>query len=152
MINKTEEFITIWKEARTRFSNQMENLSEADMSKTLGEKSNSIGFLMRHIGDVELLFAKNVFGNKDVKVKAETVIDGEDTGKWTDADELLQYIKDSYSQLLATLENVSEDEWEEEVETKEFGKKSKAEAFARVVSHTAYHAGQIAIINKYSNK
>ncbi|MFN3530884.1 MAG: damage-inducible protein DinB, partial [Bacteroidia bacterium] len=32
---------------------------------------------------------------------------------------------------------------------KEFGTKTKAEAFGRIVSHTAYHAGQLAIINKY---
>ena len=32
---------------------------------------------------------------------------------------------------------------------KEFGKKTKAEAFGRIVSHTAYHAGQMKIINKY---
>lgn len=27
--------------------------------------------------------------------------------------------------------------------------KTKAEALGRIVSHTAYHAGQMAIINKY---
>ena len=35
------------------------------------------------------------------------------------------------------------------ISTKEFGTKTKAEAFGRIISHTAYHAGQMAIINKY---
>jgi len=33
--------------------------------------------------------------------------------------------------------------------TKEFGTKTVAEAFGRIISHTAYHAGQIALIKKY---
>lgn len=39
--------------------------------------------------------------------------------------------------------------WSEVITTKEFGTKTKAEALGRIVSHTAYHAGQIALINKY---
>jgi uncharacterized damage-inducible protein DinB len=35
------------------------------------------------------------------------------------------------------------------ITTKEFGTKTKAEALGRIVSHTAYHAGQIALICKY---
>jgi hypothetical protein len=35
------------------------------------------------------------------------------------------------------------------ITTKEFGTKTKAEAFGRIVSHTAYHSGQIAILLKY---
>jgi hypothetical protein len=39
--------------------------------------------------------------------------------------------------------------WSDVITTKEFGTKTKAEALGRIVSHTAYHAGQIAIIYKY---
>lgn len=97
----TLHFVTLWVEARTRFSNQLKTLHSEDLSKHLGESPNSVGFLIRHIGDVELLFSKNVFGNSEV------------------------------------------------ITTKEFGTKTKAEALGRIVSHTAYHAGQIALINKY---
>jgi hypothetical protein len=37
------------------------------------------------------------------------------------------------------------------ISTKEFGEKSKAEAFGRIISHTTYHAGQIALIKKYGS-
>ena len=60
MKTKTQLFIELWEEARTRFSNQLTGLSEEDLRKKLIPATNSIGFLIRHIGDVELLFAKNV--------------------------------------------------------------------------------------------
>ncbi len=64
----TTYFHQLWKEARTRFSNQLKNVSQADLTKKLGGSPNSAGFLLRHIADVELLFAKNVFSQLDVQV------------------------------------------------------------------------------------
>ena len=112
MKSKTDLFLEAWIESRTRFSNQLENINSEDLQKKLGNSPNSVGFLIRHIGDVELLFAKNVFGDSTVKVSAKTV-------------------------------------FETIITTKEFGTKTKSEAFGRIVSHTAYHAGQIALIKKY---
>jgi len=42
-------------------------------------------------------------------------------------------------------------DWDESIETKEFGKKTKSEAFGRILTHTAYHAGQLALILKYGD-
>lgn len=39
--------------------------------------------------------------------------------------------------------------WADTVTTQEFGTKTKAVALGRIVSHTAYHAGQLAILLKY---
>lgn len=58
MNTKTELFIDLWLEARTRFSDQVEDLSSEDLQKKLGDSPNSVGFLIRHIGDVELLFGQ----------------------------------------------------------------------------------------------
>lgn len=139
----------LWIETRTRFTNQLENITEPDLAKKLGSAPNSVGFLIRHIGDVELLFAKNVFGDTDVKVIAKTVIDKHDTGEWTNLQELKDYVKYSFEALQAIVAKQSDEDWETTITTKEFGTKTKAEAFGRIVSHTAYHAGQLAIINKY---
>lgn len=136
-------------EARSRFSNQLEDLSESDLPKKLGGSPNSAGFLIRHIGDVELLFAKNVFGDGSVKVTAKTVIEKRDTGEWTDLEALKNYAAESYMKLRLIVGKQSDEDWETGITTIEFGKKTKAEAFGRIVSHTAYHAGQLAIINKY---
>lgn len=106
---------------------------------------------MRHIGDVELLFAKNVFGDSTVSVIAKTVIDQKDSGEWTNLNELIAYTNKSFQTLEAIIMKQSEENWSETIVTKEFGTKTKAEAFGRIISHTTYHAGQMAIIKKYGN-
>lgn len=145
----TQHFLNLWIEARTRFSNQLEKISEEDLKKTLGDSPNSVGFLMRHIAEVELLFAKNVFQLENVRITAKTIIDGKDTGKWTDLSDLKEINKEAFDQLKKAIEAQTNEAWEKEITTKEFGTKTLAEAFGRVVSHTAYHAGQMAIVNKY---
>ena len=151
MKNKTNILLELWVESRTRFTNQLETLSENDLQKKLGVSPNSVGFLIRHIGDVELLFAKNVFGDSSVKVSAKTVIEKRDTGEWKDLEALKTYVSESFEKLKSIVETQTEADWETTITTKEFGTKTKAKAFGRIVSHTAYHAGQLAIINKYGN-
>lgn len=149
MMKTTENYIQTLTEARTRFVNLLANISEADLPKRIGKAKNSAGFLIRHIADVELLFAKNVFGGADVKVHAKTVAAGADSGEWTNLQELLDYQKDAYETLVSILSTQKDEEWELTITTKEFGTKTKAEAIGRIISHTAYHAGQLALILKY---
>jgi uncharacterized damage-inducible protein DinB len=149
MKTKTQLLIELWLEARTRFINQLPNLTESDLKKKLQPSPNSIGFIIRHIGDVELLFAKNVFGAKKTKVIAKTIIAQKDTGEWTNLNELLDYVNHSFIVLQSIVEQQVDSDWETIIETKEFGIKTKAEAFGRIISHTTYHAGQMAIVNKY---
>ncbi|MBU2907238.1 DinB family protein [Arenibacter algicola] len=151
MKSKTQLFIELWEEARTRFSNQLSNITQEDLSKRLLPAPNSIGFLIRHIGDVELLFAKNVFGAQEAKVIAKTVIAQKDTGEWSNLTELSEYVEYSFQMLRSVLEKQQEEDWETTVTTKEFGTKTKAEAFGRIVSHTIHHSGQMVIIKKYGS-
>jgi len=151
MKTKTQLFLELWQEARTRFTNQLAQLSQEDLKKKLPPAVNSVGFLIRHIGDVELLFAKNVFKGKDVKVIAKTVIAQKDTGEWTNLDELKEYVNHAAKTLKSIVEQQTDSDWETTITTKEFGAKTKAEAFGRIVSHTNHHAGQIAILIKYGN-
>lgn len=145
----TELYLQTWSEARTRFANLLKDISEADLSKKLQHTKNSAGFLIRHIADVELLFAKNVFGASAVKVQAKTVIAQQDTGEWTSLAELLEYQQYAFDNLKAIIEVQNEENWLQSITTKEFGTKTKAEALGRVISHTAYHAGQLALTIKY---
>lgn len=149
MKTKTELFLELWIEARTRFTNELENLTESDLQKKLSNSPNSVGFLIRHIRDVELLFAKNVFGDRLIKVTAKTVIAKRDTGEWINLETLKNNVDESFVKLKSIVSKQTDEDWETSINTKEFGTKTKAEAFARIVSHTAYHAGQLAIINKY---
>ncbi|WP_277480441.1 DinB family protein [Catalinimonas alkaloidigena] len=147
----TEAFLQSWAESRTRFSNQLSHISQADLRKKLGDSPNSAGFLIRHIADVELLFAKNIFGDRALKVSAKTVMAGKDTGEWTQLEELLDYQLYAFESLKSIVEKQKDEDWEMKVSTKEFGAKTKAEAMGRISSHTAYHAGQLAIVLKYGN-
>ena len=149
MKTKTQLFLELWLEARTQFTNQLETITPNDLSKKLEPSVNSIGFLIRHVGDVELLFAKNVFGASMVKIVAKTVIDKYDTGEWTDLESLKQHATYAFEQLKSIVEIQTDEDWETTITTKEFGSKTKAEAFGRIVSHSAYHAGQLGIVKKY---
>ncbi|MDX5478248.1 MAG: DinB family protein [Cyclobacteriaceae bacterium] len=139
--------IELWKEGRTRFTNQLAKIKPEDLTKKLGNSPNSAGFLIRHIAEVELLFAKNVFGNAEVKVDAKTLKAQRDTGEWTDLDALLALVNEAGVQLEKAINN--QKDWDAVIKTQEFGEKTKAEALGRITTHTAYHAGQLAIILKY---
>ena len=151
MKTKTQLLLELWQEARTRFSNQLTRLSQDDLKKKLPPAVNSVGFLIRHIGDVELLFAKNVFKGRDVKVIAKTVIAQKDTGEWNNLAELKEYVDYAAKTLKSVIERQTDTDWETTVITKEFGTKTKAEAFGRIISHTNHHAGQMAILIKYGS-
>lgn len=145
----TQAYLQTWKEARTRFTNLLKDMKEEDLSKKLINTKNSAGFLIRHIGDVELLFAKNVFGSAEVKVQAKTVIAQHDTGEWTNLADLLLYQQEAHDHLKAIIEKQTDEDWSQVITTKEFGTKTKAEAIGRIISHTAYHAGQLSLTLKY---
>ncbi|HSI77488.1 MAG TPA: DinB family protein [Lunatimonas sp.] len=139
--------ILLWQEGRTRLTNQLAGIKSEDLTKKLGDSPNSAGFLIRHLAEVELLFAKNIFGNAEAKVDARTLKAGKDTGEWTDLEALLAIVEEAGIQLQKAIDGQSG--WEAVIETKEFGKKTKMEALGRITTHTAYHAGQLAIIVKY---
>jgi len=145
----TQAYLQTWAEARTRFSNLLPSIKEEDLAKKLVNTKNSTGFLIRHIADVELLFAKNVFGATELKVQAKTLIAQHDTGEWTSLQELLDYQQLAFNSLEANVEKQTEEDWQQTITTKEFGTKTKAEAIGRIISHTAYHAGQLSLTLKY---
>jgi uncharacterized damage-inducible protein DinB len=149
MSQRTASLLALFNEGRTRFTRVLDAMMETDLPKKLAPSPNSAGFLVRHIGDVELLFAKNVFGMKDVQVRASTVAKGYDTGEWTDLGLLKEYVQESADTLRKAIEATAEGDWDSVIETKEFGRKTKAEALGRIVTHTAYHAGQLALLVKY---
>jgi uncharacterized damage-inducible protein DinB len=152
MKTQTQSVLELWQEARTRLTRQLEKISATDLKRTLRPSQNSVGFLLRHIGEVELLFAKNVFGAADISVHAKTLIAQKDTGEWTDLEELIAYLEYASECLKTIIKMQPDTAWEQQVSTIEFGVKTKAEAVGRIVSHTAYHAGQLALVLKYGEQ
>lgn len=148
-MNVSKSLNEAYVEARTRLQQLTIQLTENDLRKTLSPSSNSIGFLLQHIADVELLFSKNVFKSLDINVRAKTVIEKKDTGEWTNLIEILAYLEEARSKIYYAIHVQGDNSWNDLVTTNEFGTKSKIEAFGRIISHTAYHAGQIGMILKY---
>lgn len=147
----TQELVKMFKMGRTRLTNQLPAIMEADLAKKLHPNSNSIGFLMQHIAEVEQLFAKNVFG-LDIRVTMSTVGKAiHDTGKFTNLNTELNLLNESASVLEQAILKQSDGDWQTNITTAEFGTVTKAEALSRIISHTAYHAGQIGLILKYAN-
>ena len=147
-MNQTQAILELWLESRTRLTNQFTQLNESDLLKRLHPQSNCVGFLLKHIGEVEQLFARNVFG-LDIKGSIETIGVGKDQGQYTNLQELLDYLEESKVNLEQAINKVLPEGWQEEITTKEFGTRTKAQTMGRITSHTAYHAGQIGIILKY---
>lgn len=148
-MNITGFYLQTWAEARTRFTNLLKDINDEDLKKKLVNTKNSAGFLIRHIGDVELLFSKNVFGSTTIDVHAKTVIAQRDTGEWTDLKALLTYQQEAHDTLKAIIEKQTDADWEQVITTKEFGTKTRAQALGRIISHTAYHAGQLSLTLMY---
>ena len=148
-MNVSKSLNEAYVEARTRLQQLTIQLTENDLRKTLSPSSNSIGFLLQHIADVELLFSKNVFKSLDINVRAKTIIEKKDTGEWTNLIEILAYLEEARSKIYFAIHIQGDNSWNDLVTTNEFGTKSKIEAFGRIISHTAYHAGQIGMILKY---
>jgi uncharacterized damage-inducible protein DinB len=137
----------MYKVGRTRLTNQLEDIQENDLLKRLHSDSNSVGWLLRHIAEVELLFARNVF-ERDIKVKAQTIGSiAKDRGQFDKRQPLFDLIEKAGEELGAAIQSV--DDWDAEVSTAEFGTVTKAEALARIITHTAYHAGQVSLAVKY---
>lgn len=140
-------FADMWKMGRTRLTNQLDSISSEDLLKRVHCDSNSMGWLMRHIAEVELLFAKNVF-KRELNVKAQTI--GSitiDHGQFNELEPLLELIERAEKELNAAIKEI--EDWEGEVTTAEFGTVTRAEALGRIMTHTAYHAGQVALAKKY---
>jgi uncharacterized damage-inducible protein DinB len=149
MPTPTDHLITLWIASRTRLENQLDVITTYDLKKKLAPSPNSAGFLLQHIAEVELLFAKNVFGAKDIKIIAHTVIAKKDSGEWTDLENIRSLLNLSRKTLITILNKQQQEDWNEKIITKEFGTKTKAQALGRIVSHTAYHAGQLGMLLKY---
>ncbi len=145
----TQTFLQMFLMARSRLINLLPNISEHDLSKKLAPESNSIGFLLRHIGEVEQLFAKNVFG-LDIKVIANTIGKTKDMGRFTNQMELFENLSIAEDALKKAILAQEPEDWNKNVTTAEFGTVTKAEALSRIISHSAYHTGQIALILKYA--
>jgi uncharacterized damage-inducible protein DinB len=119
-----------------------DRVTPENASFRLNEKTASIGFIYRHIGETMNLFT-HFFGiPTDVK---NTTMGQTDTGQPFDVEQSRELISRGYSTLKNLVETTPDDDWLKPIETPFFGTIPRIRLFAHVLFHTSHHAGQISL-------
>jgi uncharacterized damage-inducible protein DinB len=124
----------------SRFS--FDKVTEENASLRLNDKTASIGFIYRHIGETINLFGQFLGIPTDVK---NTTIGQIDKGEHYDIGQSRELIDRGYKMLQGVVENSSEESWLEPVDTPFFGSVSRVRLFGHVLFHNSHHAGQISM-------
>jgi len=119
-----------------------DSISEENADLRLNDKTASIGFIYRHIGETIHLFGQFFGIPTDVQ---NTTMGQIDTGQHHDTSHSRELVEQGYKMLQELAENSSEEEWMKPVDTPFFGTVSRLRLFAHVLFHTSNHAGQISL-------
>jgi uncharacterized damage-inducible protein DinB len=120
----------------------LDQVSDENASLRLNDKTASIGFIYRHIGETMNLFG-HFFGiPTDVK---NTTMGQTDNGQVFDVEYSRQLISRGYGVLRDLVEKSADEDWLKPVDTPFFGTVTRIRLFAHVLFHTSHHAGQISM-------
>ena len=117
-------------------------ITQQNSGLRLIERTASIGFIYRHIGETINLFSQFLGVPTDVR---NTTMGETDTGQHFDIGDSRELIERGYKVLEELVEASSDEEWLKPVDTPFFGTVSKVRLFAHALFHTSNHAGQIAL-------
>ena len=123
----------------------LDMVNNENVSKKLNEKTSSVGFIYRHIGETMLLFG--YFFGKPSEIQ-NTTMGKQDEGQGKDFEESKILIEKGFKMLEEIIESTPNSEWSEIVETPFFGSVSKAKLFSHILYHNSYHSGQIGLTLK----
>lgn len=126
-----------------------DRVTEENANLRLNDKTASIGFIYRHIGETIHLFGQFFGTPTDVK---NTTIGQIDTGEHYDVSYSRELIERGYQMLRHLVETSSEEDWLKPVDTPFFGTVSRARLFAHVLFHNSHHAGQISMTLSKENR
>lgn len=119
-----------------------DKVTEENANLRLSDKTASIGFIYRHIGETINLFGQFFGIPTDVK---NTTIGQIDTGEHYDVSYSRGLIERGYQMLRDLVETSTEEDWLKPVDTPFFGTVSRVRLFAHVLFHNSHHAGQISM-------
>ena len=120
-------------------------ITQENSALKLNDDTASVGFIYRHIGEIMHLLAQFLGFSTDVE---NTTMGQKDTGKVYDKQESQKRIDDGYQVLYGLVENLSEKEWKETLDTPFFGTISRVRLLGHILYHTTYHCGQITLTLK----
>jgi uncharacterized damage-inducible protein DinB len=119
-----------------------DRVTEENASLRLNDKTASIGFIYRHIGETINLFGQFFGIPTDVK---NTTIGQIDKGQHYDIGYSRELVERGYQMLQDLVANSTEEDWLKPVDTPFFGTVSRIRLFAHVLFHNSHHAGQISM-------
>ena len=119
-----------------------DRVSEENASFRLNDKTASIGFIYRHIGETMNLFGQFFGIPTDV---INTTMGQTDNGQGVDVAYSRQLISRGYGVLKDLVENSADEDWLKPVDTPFFGTVTRIRLFVHVLFHNSHHAGQISL-------
>ena len=120
----------------------LDRVTEENAPLRLNEKTASIGFIYRHIGETMNLFGQLLGVPTDV---VNTTMGKTDDGQVFDVEYSLQLISRGYGVLKDLVENSADEDWLKLVDTPFFGTVTRIRLFVHALFHTSNHAGQISL-------
>jgi uncharacterized damage-inducible protein DinB len=119
-----------------------DRVSEENAALRLNDKTASIGFIYRHVGETINLFGQFLGVPTDV---VNSTIGKTDNGQAHDVEHSRELIARGYEMLRTLVENSSDEDWLKLVDTPFFGTVPRIRLFAHVLFHNSHHAGQISM-------
>ena len=107
----------------------------------LNEKTASVGFIYRHIGETINTLGKDLGFETNVE---DSTMGKTDTGKKYDMETSAKFVEQGYNQIENVIKNSADKDWLEEIETTLFGKISKIRLLSIILFHISHHCGQMA--------
>ena len=120
----------------------LDKVSEENASLRLNDKTASIGFIYRHIGETMNLFGQFFGIPTDV---INTTMGQADVGQVFDVEYSRQLISRGYGVLKEVVESSANEDWLKTVDTPFFGTVTRIRLFVHVLFHNSHHAGQISM-------
>ena len=120
-------------------------IKEENLSYRLNNKTATVGFIYRHIGEIMLLYG-NFFGIPS-RIQ-NTTMGQQDEGQGKNLKESEELIENGFKMLHQIIETTVEESWRDLIDTPFFGKVSKSKLFSHILFHNTYHAGQIGLTLK----
>lgn len=108
----------------------------------LNPQAASIGFILRHIGEIQLLLGTFLGEATDV---ANTTMGFADTGQGADLEVSRRLVEAGYDMLYGLAAGHDAGWWLEQIETPFFGEIERLRMLGHILNHNAHHTGQIAL-------
>lgn len=115
----------------------------------LSPEAASVGFIYRHIGEIQLLLG--TFLGEATEV-SNTTMGFQDTGQGADLEASRHLVEAGYDMLFRLAAERDPEWWMGTIQTPFFGDIERIRMLGHILNHNAHHAGQIALtLARFSN-